>query len=105
MYSRFVFACICLSFGFTLATHGSDHGHTLPDNHETFEHIMAIQGQVFAFELIFEVVLALLALGPAAYFSQGWMIFDFVIACGMAIGLIGRYYPFSSQVRKFLQVN
>lgn len=97
-YAVWVGVCICVSFCFMLANHGSDHGDALPDDHSTFEHVMAIQNQVFAVELFAEVALAFVALGPVAFFSKGWFAFDALVACGMAAGLLGQYYPFADKV-------
>jgi len=100
-YAAWVFACIFVSFAFMLANHGSDHGDALPDDHDTFEYVMLIQNQVFAVELFAEVLLALVALGPVAFFSKGWFAFDALVACGMAAGLLGEYYPFADKVLRF----
>lgn len=100
-YASWVSGCIVLSFAFMLANHGSDHGDALPDDHDTFEYFMAIQNQVFAVELFAEVLLALVALGPAAFFSKDWYTFDALIACGMAAGLLGQHYPFADKVPSF----
>ena len=43
---------------------------------------MTIQSHFFTAELFMEVCLALVALGPWAFFSKGWMVFDFVIVSG-----------------------
>ena len=65
-----------------LAIHSAGHGDALPDDHSVFERVMTFQSHFFTAELFMEVCLALVALGPWAFFSKGWMVFDFVIVSG-----------------------
>ena len=81
-YTNIVFACICMSGIFMLAIHSAGHGDALPDDHSVFERVMTFQSHFFTAELFMEVSLALVALGPWAFFSKGWMVFDFVIVSG-----------------------
>ena len=96
-YTNFVLSAIFLSGVFILATHSGGHGDDLPDNHDAFEIFINIQSQVLAFELFGEVILAVVALGPLAFLSKGWLVFDLLVAAGMAVGLMGQYSSFAER--------
>jgi len=94
---------VCVNAVFLLATHTCGHtAEQLPDEHATFERVIDVQNHVFTYELLFEVLLAFFALGPRAFASNGWIVFDFMVATGMVVGLVGRYASVGESARGVL---
>jgi hypothetical protein len=104
-YAKFVLTCIVVSGVLNLATHSSGHGSSLPDDHDTFELVMEVQQFVFDIELLLEVMLGLVALGPRAYFSKGWMMMDFFMASGSVLSIISRHAALDSSDKAVLRAS
>ncbi len=47
-----------------------------------------ITNQVFTLIFFVEFIIRIIAIGPKHYFTDGWNIFDFLIAIGSIVGLV-----------------
>ena len=73
--------CIAVNALFMLTDHA--------DASTEFERMMTFQNDFFYAELVFEVLLRLIADGPRHFVSKGWNRFDALVAAGLTVAYIG----------------